>query len=276
MNFPNNLTGTLKNDVKAGVNRAKSGLNNAQRKLTAAENQLKTLKANRFNSYFIVTDEQDGYEFIETSPNWKRICSALPCSTQDWWADYVTTYLPTTLVLGGQPRQVIIQLWKGWCQRLGGRKVNGFPGGIGAEVGIYQIVSASDASNGFSGSHWIYGPTKDANAVVSSVRQSASQLVQSNSMLNGLTSNLPRRQCPYTDPNVVWYPIPRPWPRLQFSLSYSGNLFFQTKTEETYWLTRWMDPTDYHSRYKKNHPTPECAANYTLHYSVNGIPYSSW
>jgi len=43
--------------------------------------------------------------------------------------------------IGGFP--IVIQLWKGWCERLGGRYAN-FPGGMGAEVGVYRRVSEDE------------------------------------------------------------------------------------------------------------------------------------
>ena len=66
-------------------------------------------------SYIINKDTKDGLSYVETSQYWKDICSPLPCFAELWWPDYLTKVIKTSI----DGRQVIIQLWKGWCQRLG-------------------------------------------------------------------------------------------------------------------------------------------------------------
>jgi hypothetical protein len=80
--------------------------------------------------------EDDSYTYDVTSPWWNGICSQLPCSMNLAWPGYATQSLAVTLM--GQP--AVIQTWKGWCQSppdIPG--VVAFPGGVGAEVGIYRI-----------------------------------------------------------------------------------------------------------------------------------------
>jgi hypothetical protein len=81
--------------------------------------------------------DYDGYTYNETSESWKQFCTQFPCFPWLTWPDYATTYWDT--VIGGQP--VVIQLWKGWCQKFLG--MNRFPGGIGGEVGVYQRIAGS-------------------------------------------------------------------------------------------------------------------------------------
>ena len=78
--------------------------------------------------------DDQGYEYVETSEDWKKACLPLPCFAAVWWPDYATKVVEDTI--DGQP--VVIQLWKGWCQKFLGD--DDFPGGIGAEVGVYHRV----------------------------------------------------------------------------------------------------------------------------------------
>ena len=97
--------------------------------------------------------------------------------------------------------------------------------------------------------------------------------------LQQVTPFLPRHDRPHGDPEgEVWYPIPRPYPWLSFKLvnPYTGEEFFRTTSENTYWLTRWMAPDSYRNKYKKEHSTPPFAANYVLHYTINGQTYPPW
>ena len=114
------------------------------------------------------------YEFVETSYFWSMFCSRLPCGP---WVivppQYSQTYLPVNLD-GFVDGELYVQLWKGFCPRFDdGSSItyfnqvynnplltgiidaaqavddnvgldmfafgDEFPGGIGAEVGIYYI-----------------------------------------------------------------------------------------------------------------------------------------
>jgi hypothetical protein len=92
-------------------------------------------------------DEQ-GYHYVETSDEWKQACLALPCFSLLAWPDYKTTTVED--VIDGEP--VVIQLWKGWCQKFFGD--DDFPGGIGAEVGIYHGSSRAQPVPGGAGGGW--------------------------------------------------------------------------------------------------------------------------
>ena len=70
----------------------------------------------------VFTDER-GYRYVETANWWKRACETLPSFAAVRWPDYSTEVVDA--VIDGQP--VVIQLWKGWCQRFLGR--HDFPGG---------------------------------------------------------------------------------------------------------------------------------------------------
>ena len=82
------------------------------------------------------------YTFVDTSDFWKRVCSCLPCSIQLAWPGYQTEAIRATI----GDHNVIIQVWKGWCPHLVPDFTAPFvgeiyfPGGIGAEVGIYALT----------------------------------------------------------------------------------------------------------------------------------------
>ena len=67
-----------------------------------------------------------GYSYVETSDGWKKACSSLPSFSEVWWPDYSTKVVD--IQIAGKP--IVVQLWKGWCQKFLGS--SDFPGGIGA------------------------------------------------------------------------------------------------------------------------------------------------
>jgi hypothetical protein len=84
----------------------------------------------------------EGYELDETSDMWKDICKPLPCDLAMAWPLYVTAAID--VVINDEP--FVIQCWKGLCEDAISQLpalpdpigVIEFPGGIGAEVGIYR------------------------------------------------------------------------------------------------------------------------------------------
>ncbi|MBN2341869.1 MAG: hypothetical protein JXR45_10275 [Deltaproteobacteria bacterium] len=82
--------------------------------------------------------DMDG-DLITVSKSWKRFCWVLPCSSVLHWPGYSTSVLKTKI----ENETVYIQVWKGYCQRFAdwswvpkSMRYN-FPGGYGAEVGVY-------------------------------------------------------------------------------------------------------------------------------------------
>src|SRR5579871_1191100 len=74
----------------------------------------------------------DGTRYVETSNQWKQLCQALPSFKEVAWPDYATAVIEDRI----NGHDVVIQPWKGWCQQFLMRE--DFPGGVGAEVGIYR------------------------------------------------------------------------------------------------------------------------------------------
>jgi len=85
------------------------------------------------------------YTYFATSPWWNKLCRRLPCLL---WLDWPAYANAVKVVTVGQ-QTIIIHCWKGWClQFLPGlfRLLPGinFPGGIGAEVGIYTFEKPAE------------------------------------------------------------------------------------------------------------------------------------
>lgn len=184
------------------------------------------------------TDDR-GYSYVETSASWKEACSALPSFSELWWPDYATKVVEDTI--DGNP--VVIQLWKGWCQKFLGR--TDFPGGIGAEVGIYHRISGKP--------------------VPASLPDFPPKL--SDFLLGGLER---------VGGQHLWWPYPELGATVTFELvdTKTGQPFFDAGPEQTYWLNRWMDPVSY-ERYRADQQgqVPVFSAEYRLDYTINGKAY---
>lgn len=68
------------------------------------------------------------YQFTEQPP--EALTESLPCTADLHWPGYDTKILERRL----DGRDIVIQLWKGFCPSY----VPGVVGGIGAEVGVYH------------------------------------------------------------------------------------------------------------------------------------------
>ena len=101
----------------------------------------------------IIKTKKGDYEFVEVSEIWMGICSKIACGPWVQFPGYSETHRYNAYIPKVGP--VIIQLWKGFCPSLGETAKNydylkglvnllnlgsDFPGGIGAEVGIYRPI----------------------------------------------------------------------------------------------------------------------------------------
>jgi hypothetical protein len=182
-----------------------------------------------------------GYRYVETSDSWKKMCTAFPCFGALQWPDYATKWFPATI--NGQP--VVIQLWKGYCEKFLG--LERFPGGIGAEVGIYRREPGRARPRSLP-----FLPPQLAAFFLKPI--------------GSLTDN------------DLWWAYPELNTRLSFTLvnPITNKTFFSTGTEKTYWLNRWTDESSY-SKYKQSQgagKTPTFSVDYRLEYTINGIKYS--
>jgi hypothetical protein len=209
-----------------------------------------------FNSP-IIEYSNSGYTFDETSESWKQLCSALPCFAAIQWPDYDTKWFDA--VINEQP--VVIQLWKGYCPRfLGG--LGHFPGGVGAEVGVYHRIPGKIAPTSLP-------PGLPPNWVAAYMAAIS-------------TANLD-----------LWWPFPELKTTVEFTLTnpVTNQTFFSAGPEgPTYWLTKWMEDASY-SKYQVdqgrrwwwlppwwpgNSLTPPWATGYLLDYKINSVAFPRW
>lgn len=202
---------------------------------------------------------QDDYSFNETSESWKELCRQLPCFAALKWPGYTSDFVED--VIDGQP--VVIQLWKGWCPKfLGFIGVQAFPGGVGAEVGVYRRIPGKVRPTSLP---FLPKPLEDI-------------------VLNGLNT--------LTD-NDLWWPFPEIGTEIEFTLinPINNQPFFSAGSERSYWLAKWMDEGSY-SKYQTdlglNWPllppwfpgnsinTPMNFEEYALDYRINGVSYPRW
>lgn len=201
-----------------------------------------------------VAYEENGYKFVETSPELKQAASGLPCFKALQWPNYSTEIVEDTI----NDKPVVIQLWKGWCQQF--LSSANFPGGIGAEVGIYERVSG----RGF--------PTTKPDMYPEPVWEF---LRGASKLANG----------------DFWWPVPELNEiEFQFINPVNNTIAFSAGPQKTYWLTKWMD-TDSYDKYQNdqgkqwpwlpgwvpgNSQTPTLSSNYLLDYKINGKSYPRW
>jgi len=167
-----------------------------------------------------------GYEFTETASWFKQLCAGLPCFKYLGWPGYKTTVIENVMIDG---HQVVLQLWKGWCQRFAG--LTGMPGGVGAEVGVYRRIKDQDQ-----------------------FRKFVNQLGVADYIREKL-GNLPDKY--FTDDffkltdSLVWWPFTELNAKVEFTLKVptngpvDGPVIFRAGAENTYWLCKWMTPDSY-------------------------------
>ena len=197
---------------------------------------------------------ENGYEFDETSSEWKAACAALPCFEELHWPDYATAVFDVNI----DGKDLVIQLWKGWCPRF----LNDpeFPGGIGGEVGVYERVDGK----GFPADRPDFFPEL---------------------MWDALHLMSERAGGHFFWPVEEKYAI-----EFDFINPVTNKVMFHAGTENGYWLTKWMGDESY-KKYKNdqelrwpwlpgwvpfNSLTPPFAVDYRMEYKINGKPYQPW
>jgi hypothetical protein len=203
---------------------------------------IRTVQADLSHPTVPSTDSR-GYSYVETSDNWKQLCTAFPCFAGLQWPDYASTY--REIQIDNKP--AVVQLWKGNCEKFAG--MSQFPGGIGAEVGVYRRIPGKVRPQALS-----FLPPPIAASILGPIR------------------NLNDGQ--------LWWAYPELNARIQFSMvnPITKQIFLTTGTESTYWLNRWMNPESY-EKYKRDQgkgrtPPAFHEVNYVLHYTINGQSYS--
>lgn len=196
-----------------------------------------------------------GYKYTETTDGWNTLCSSLPCFAGLHWPDYDTRVIETRI----DGEALVIQLWKGWCPRFLG--LTSFPGGIGAEVGVYRRMPGRQPPTALS---FLPPPLR--------------------AVLAKAYASLP------TD--ALWWPVTdRPFD-IDFVLTnpVTGQRFFDSGPRHTWWRNKWMLEDSY-ARYKQsqgrrwlalpwwfpgNALVPGAATGYRLDFTINGQSFGSW
>jgi len=205
-----------------------------------------------FSSPTFQYTDVSGYKYDETSEQWKQMCTNFPCFELLQWLGYSTKVVDTVsgqpLTINGQP--VVIQLWKGTCQKFLGS--SDFPGGIGGEVGVYHRVPGRAR------------PTLE-QLIALGVPQALAALI-----VAGIA--------PLTD-DQLWWAFPELNTRVEFTLTNpaTSQTFFTAGPETTYWLNKWMDDDSY-EKYQNDQggQTPGSPTDYLLDYSINGTAFPRW
>lgn len=203
-----------------------------------------------FNSPTFRYTDDSGYKYDETSEWVKQLCTALPCFALLQWPGYSTQVIDTIngqpVLINGQP--VVIQLWKGTCQKFLGS--SDFPGGIGAEVGIYHRMPGRARPTLQSLS---FLPAPLAAFIVSTIAT-------------------------LTD-DQLWWAFPELNTQTQFTLinPVTNQTFYAAGPETTYWRNKWMDDDSY-EQYQNDQRggSPSSPTDYVLDYSINGISFQRW
>lgn len=189
-----------------------------------------------FNTPTIRTADPSGYSYVETSERWKVLCQELPCFLALRWPGYATTTVETEI--DGEP--VVIQLWKGWCQKFLGLPI--FPGGIGAEVGVYRRIPG----RALPGDLRFLPPPLEAFYVNAIARMAETEL---------------------------WWPAPDLGAQLTFDLinPLTGATVFTAGPQRSYWLTKWMNEDAYlRYAFDQRFRVPVLPDAYILEYRING------
>jgi hypothetical protein len=219
----------------------------------------------------------DGYAYDSTSAMWKQLCNDLPCDTVMAWSGYVTAIHETTIM--GEP--VVIQCWKGLCADLVANVTLPppfgdieFPGGFGAEVGVYRRDSTRQASAQLVPAYPAAWPE-----VFRSVADAWFKLrIAKLDLLNQ---------------NDYWWPANDVVVSSAVPVSFSmvdpvyGDPLISNYSTEPYWTCQWMRPASFarwavqwvknHSELTHNnvihHPAMPSPAEFVLNFSVAGVDY---
>lgn len=219
----------------------------------------------------ITSKNKEGYEFVEVSEIWTGYCSNIACGPWVQFPGYSETHRYNAVLPKIGP--VIIQLWKGFCPRFDkGAENSGlgglvnllglgkeFPGGIGAEVGIYRPVGKN-------------ATMFDAASTPVIIPKTA------------LTCNAGGRG--------LWAPLVDPNLKISFQLinPKTGEVLVDAEEKQTWWRTKWMSSKSFEA-YKTKHQVPPAlmkhdftsnqfapdeVLSYELHYTINGIKQPVW
>ena len=181
--------------------------------------------------------DSNGYAYVETSERWQQMCSVLPCFDALRWPGYDSIHVD--IEINGEP--VVIQLWKGWCQKFLGLQF--FPGGIGAEVGVYRRIPGKARPTSLP---FLPAP---------------------------LEAFILQKLATVAD-NELWWPAPDLQAELEstFINPVTNQPVFTAGLQTSYWLCKWMNEPSY-LEYVADQGLANIPAfpnDYILEYTING------
>lgn len=186
----------------------------------------------------------------EVNAWWAEQCRPLPCFHGVCWRGYAERVLKNVPVrINNSVHYVIVHMWKGLCQKFLGNPA--FPGGMGAEVGVYLVQPSSWAANRpFSKTLWA---ALGADATI--VRAA---------------EDLPNPH--------KWYPAYE-WDKdlnIRFRLLDPVNkaVVFETRPKSGYWCTEWMEKEAYWA-WERCRGESVNATHLTLEYRINDY-HGAW
>ena len=189
-------------------------------------------------SIVTISTDHDGYRYIAVTDSFADTCSNLPCWAGIHWPGYATKVIEATI----NDKPVVIQLWRVHCQRA--FSSDKFPGGYGAEVGIYHRDLA---------------------------RTILAESLTLNPFYTSVAGVLPLP----TLGTPLWWPSPELKTSLTFELINPETKlpFFSAGPKTSYWLTKWMHPDSY-AVYSTKNKVPSWSDAYEMRCTVNGKSYS--
>ena len=196
----------------------------------------------------------DGYHFTDQMHWWNDVCAGLPCFLQLGWPGYETAIIDDQI----DGHDIVLQIWKGWCPRLG--DMTGMPGGVGVELGVYRRIP-----NQLSKFLAQIGADPDtlAQKIIRGLNASA-DLPKKLALLQQQLSLFIQQKLPLSDATTWW-----PYPELNAAVSFTlkdpanGNVIFDAKPQNTYWRVKWMQASEYDT-YAAAHGLPRYSSSYRL------------
>jgi hypothetical protein len=219
----------------------------------------------------------NGYNYDSTSTMWKGLCNDLPCDTVMAWSGYATAI--KEVEIAGQP--AVIQCWKGLCPDLVAHielpEPFGdieFPGGFGAEVGVYR---RDDTRDGKAAQPPAY--PADWPEIFRVVADAWFKLRMSRlALFDGADYWWPANDLVVDSAKPVTFSMVDP---------IYGDALISSYSTDTYWTCQWMRPASWaewavqwvksHSQTTGGliqHPHLPSPSDFTLKFSVAGVDYT--
>jgi phosphatidylserine/phosphatidylglycerophosphate/cardiolipin synthase-like enzyme len=212
-----------------------------------------------------------GFHYTDQQQWWKEVCIGLPCFVELGWLGYESGVIDHIEANGqSMPLQIdghdiVIQIWRGWCERF--LDMKGMPGGVGVEIGVYRKIPGQ--------------LDKFLKQVgdIAKLRDSISRL---------FGKHLPKRFQVYFDKFAtnlaqygsqfdqhIFWPFPELDARIEFTFTNPTNnkVLLHAKPSNTYWRVKWIDLAEYKdlALHSADHPiNPLKTWDYTVDFTITG------